>query len=61
MDEYVESMRRFNNLLGQRASEVTGRPVTYAEAFRQHRGHAYPSDNVIMTSLLDVAIAEPDY
>ncbi len=61
MDEYIESMRRFNTSLGQRASKVSGRPITYAEAFRQHRGHAYPDDNVITTILRESVIAEPAY
>ncbi|HKZ01770.1 MAG TPA: PIG-L deacetylase family protein [Pyrinomonadaceae bacterium] len=61
IDEYIESVRRFNTSLGQRASELSGRVITYAEAFRQHRGHAYPNDNVIMTFLRESVIAEPAY
>jgi N-acetylglucosamine malate deacetylase 1 len=61
MDEYIESMRRFNDSLGQRASAVSGRRITYAEAFRQHRGHAYPDDNVITTFLRGSVIAEAAY
>ncbi len=61
MDEYIESMRRFNISLGQRASDVSGRLITYAEAFRQHRGHAYPDDNIITTFLEESVIAEPAY
>jgi len=61
MDEYIESMRRFNTSLGQRASKVSGRLITYAEAFRQHCGHAYPDDNIITTFLRDIVIAEPAY
>jgi N-acetylglucosamine malate deacetylase 1 len=61
MDEYIESMRRFNASLGQRASRVSGRLITYAEAFRQHCGHAYPNDNIIATLLRDMVIAEPAY
>jgi len=61
MDEYMESMRRFNSSLGQRASKVSGRLISYAEAFRQHRGHAYPDDNVITTFLRESVIAEPAY
>ncbi|SRR6266498_1077098 len=61
MDEYMESMRRFNASLGQRASTVSGRLITYAEAFRQHCGHAYPADNVITTLITESVIAEPAY
>ena len=61
MDEYIESMRRFNTVLGQRASEVSGRLITYAEAFRQHRGHAYPNDNLLGIFLADSVVAEPSY
>ncbi|HYK20393.1 MAG TPA: PIG-L deacetylase family protein [Pyrinomonadaceae bacterium] len=61
MDEYIESTRRFSSLLGQRASIVSGRSIRYSEAFRQHRGHAYPDDNVLTTFLKDKIITEPDY
>ena len=61
MDEYIESMRRWNASLGERASQVSGRPAAYAEAFRQHRGHAYPHDNVLMSLLGERIIVEPDY
>jgi N-acetylglucosamine malate deacetylase 1 len=61
MDEYIDSVRRFNTSLGQRASIVSGRLVANAEAFRQHLGHAYPNDNVIATFLGESVIAEPAY
>lgn len=61
MDEYIESTRRFNTVLGQRASRVSGRSIKHAEAFRQHRGHAYPHENVVMTLLKETVITEPDY
>jgi LmbE family N-acetylglucosaminyl deacetylase len=61
LDEYIESVRRFNTSLGQRASIVSGRLITYAEAFRQHCGHAYPNDNVIATFLREGVIAEAVY
>lgn len=41
MDEYIEAMRRHAAMRGQ---EV-GRPA--AEAFVQHRGHAYPHDDLL--------------
>jgi len=61
MDEYIESVRRFNNSLGQRASTIAGREITYAEAFRQHRGHSYPGDNLIATYLRASVVIEPSY
>jgi len=61
VDEYIESVRRFNNSLGQRASIVAGCEIKYAEAFRQHRGHAYPGDNTIATYLRGSVVIEPSY
>ena len=60
-DEYIESVRRFNTSLGHRASKVSGRLISYAEAFRQHRGHAYPDENVITTFLREGVMPEPTY
>lgn len=61
MDEYIESMRRWNASLGQTVSQSSGRPIAYAEAFRQHLGHAYPQDNVLRELLRESVIAEPSY
>jgi LmbE family N-acetylglucosaminyl deacetylase len=61
MDEYIDSVRRFSSSLGKRASIVSERLITYAEAFRQHCGHAYPNDNVIAIYLREGVIAEPAY
>jgi len=61
MDEYLESVRRFNSSLGRTSSKVSGRFIAYAEAFRQHRGHAYPQDNVITTFLHENVVREPEY
>ena len=41
MDEYLESMRRWSAAEGEAAG------VDFAEGFRQHRGHAYPQDNIL--------------
>jgi LmbE family N-acetylglucosaminyl deacetylase len=41
MDEYVESMKRHSALRGRLAG------TTYAEAFIQHRGHAFPSNDLL--------------
>lgn len=41
MDEYVEFMKRQSAGLGARSGYAFG------EGFRQHRGHAYPRDNIL--------------
>ncbi len=61
MDEYVESMRRWNASLAERAAQISEKSIMYAEAFRQHLGHAYPKDNVLAAQLGDGVIPEPDY
>jgi len=43
MDEYLESMKRHS---AHRGSQLD---VTYAEAFVQHLGHAYPHDDILKT------------
>ncbi|MGD9632484.1 MAG: PIG-L deacetylase family protein [Pirellulales bacterium] len=45
MDEYLEAVRRHDR---SRAMELVD-SCEFAEAFVQHRGHAYPSDNVLAT------------
>jgi LmbE family N-acetylglucosaminyl deacetylase len=41
VDEYLDSMRRHTTMRGQHAG------VAAAEAFVQHRGHAYPRDDLL--------------
>ena len=41
MDEYMEAMRRHAEMRGRRIG------ARYAEAFVQHRGHAYPHDDLL--------------
>jgi N-acetylglucosamine malate deacetylase 1 len=41
MDEYIESMKRHSTLRGRRAG------TAYAEAFVQHRGHAFPNNDLL--------------
>ncbi len=41
MDEYVEFMKRQSAGIGAR------RGYAFGEGFRQHRGHAYPHDNIL--------------
>lgn len=50
MDEYLESARRWSRERGALAG------VTYAEGFRQHRGHAYPQDDLLTLTLPGRAI-----
>lgn len=51
MDEYVESMKRTAVELGEKARPIAGRQIHAAEAFRQHRGHPYPHENVLFDLL----------
>ena len=53
IDEYLDSMRRWAKELGVQASDRFDRRIEFAEAFRQHRGHAYPSSNRIASILGD--------
>jgi LmbE family N-acetylglucosaminyl deacetylase len=41
IDEYVDGMRRHARMRGREVA------VAWAEAFVQHRGHAYPSDDLL--------------
>jgi LmbE family N-acetylglucosaminyl deacetylase len=50
VDEYLESARRW----GQDRGALAG--IAHAEGFRQHRGHAYPQDDLLTLSLPDRAI-----
>jgi LmbE family N-acetylglucosaminyl deacetylase len=47
MDDFVDSMRRWSRTLGQQASARSAKDVEFAEAYRQHRGHAYPHDQIL--------------
>jgi len=48
MDEYVNMMKMFS----QKRGGQIGRP--FGEGFRQHRGHAYPQDNILQKELGDL-------
>ena len=41
MDEYIDAMQRFAAMRGQQSG------AAHAEAFVQHRGHAYPHDDLL--------------
>ncbi len=45
LDQYLISMKEWSAARGKRIG------TEYGEAFRQHRGHAYPTDNVIVDLL----------
>lgn len=46
MDEYLDAVRRHDR---SRAAELGRQGCTFAEAFAQHRGHAYPADDLLAT------------
>ncbi len=50
MDEYILSMKRLAESRGQLAG------VRYAEGFRQHLGHAYPQNNLILEELNETTL-----
>lgn len=56
LDDYVESMRRWDHTLGKQATLISSRTVEYAEAYRQHRGQAYPKSNILAELIPDVVI-----
>ena len=60
MDEYLDSVSRWNAALGERAS-LPGRKVISAEGFRQHLGHAYPRNNILKELLPEQVIVEAAY
>ncbi|NUQ71744.1 MAG: PIG-L family deacetylase [Chthonomonadales bacterium] len=45
MDDYIDTMRRWS---ARRGAEIG---VAFGEAFRQHRGHPYPSDDLLARTL----------
>ncbi|MCU0960287.1 MAG: PIG-L family deacetylase [Pirellulaceae bacterium] len=51
MDEYIEAMKA----MSRRCGELIG--VDYAEGCRQHLGHGYPQDNLLVRELGDVVHA----
>ncbi len=50
MDEYILSMKRFGE---QRGKEINRK---YAEGFRQHLGHGFPQENILLELLGDKGI-----
>ena len=61
MDEYIEAMRAWCRVRGREAAAAAGRCIEYAEAFRQHLGHAYPRTNLLADLLPgDAVLRKPD-
>jgi N-acetylglucosamine malate deacetylase 1 len=58
--DYLLGMQSWAGERGKQASD-SGRSVCYAEAFRQHRGHAYPHDNVLQEWLGERLIVNTSY
>jgi LmbE family N-acetylglucosaminyl deacetylase len=58
IDEYVDKMRRWSQSLAERATHLSGCAVEFAEAYRQHRGHAYPAGNILDQLLPGLIIPE---
>jgi LmbE family N-acetylglucosaminyl deacetylase len=50
VDDYINSSLK--GLSAKRGKEIG---VTYGEGFRQHLGHAYPQDNILIQELGDLA------
>jgi LmbE family N-acetylglucosaminyl deacetylase len=61
IDEYLESVRRWNAELAQKATAISGRPVQYAECFRQHRGHSFPGRSILPELLGRKVMPDPSY
>ena len=61
INDYLLSMVSWAQLRGKEAARVSGQKIRYAEAFRQHRGHAYPRANRIHALLGKRVIANPSY
>ena len=53
VDEYLDTARRWSRERGTLAG------VAYAEGYRQHKGHAYPQDDLLQASLPDQATPYP--
>jgi LmbE family N-acetylglucosaminyl deacetylase len=50
MDEYILAMKRFARDRGKKAG------VEFAEGYRQHLGHGFPQDNILLNILGDLVI-----
>jgi LmbE family N-acetylglucosaminyl deacetylase len=48
MDAYLDTMRKFSTIAGSYAD------VEFGEGFRQHLGHAYPQENILLEVLKEI-------
>ena len=53
MDHYIEEMKSWASEQGRRAG------FDYAEGFRQHVGHPYPTEDLLKRTLGDLAASPP--
>ena len=60
IEDYLLTTRSWAHARGTEVSRPDRR-VNYAEAFRQHRGHAYPSNNLLQELLGESLILNPSY
>jgi len=61
IDDYLAAMHSWAAARGAEASGGTRQRINYAEAFRQHRGHAYPHNNVLQELLSERVISNQYY
>jgi N-acetylglucosamine malate deacetylase 1 len=61
VDDYLIGMQTWAAERGREATSAAGTEVTHAEAFRQHRGHAYPANNLVKELLGKRVILNPSY
>jgi N-acetylglucosamine malate deacetylase 1 len=61
IDDYLLKMESWAAARGKEATVASGRKITHAEAFRQHRGHAYPQTNVLEEWLGTRVIFNPSW
>jgi N-acetylglucosamine malate deacetylase 1 len=61
IDDYLAAMQSWAAARGAEAASAAGQQVNYAEAFRQHRGHAYPHNHVLKELLSESVISNRYY
>jgi N-acetylglucosamine malate deacetylase 1 len=61
IDNYIAAMQTWAAVRGAEATSAANQRIVYAEAFRQHRGHAYPCNNLLQELLGDRIISNRHY
>lgn len=61
VDDYLEAMQSWAAARGAEATEAGRQKIDYAEAFRQHKGHAYPHNNLLQELLSERVISNGTY